>query len=122
MEKDHEEARRIAEESMVLLKNADQILPLKTSEKVAFVGGFAKKPRFQGGGSSHINCFKITNALEAVPADAQIIYAEGFPANKVYTDEKLAAEALPGCKSCCKVVTSPDFRIVLSLKDMTVLI
>lgn len=42
MEKDHEEARRIAEESMVLLKNADQILPLKTSEKVAFVGGFAK--------------------------------------------------------------------------------
>ena len=48
MEKDHEEARRIAEESMVLLKNADQILPLKASEKVAFVGGFAKKTSFPG--------------------------------------------------------------------------
>ena len=34
MEKDHEEARRIAEESMVLLKNDEQILPLKASEKL----------------------------------------------------------------------------------------
>ena len=83
--KDHEEARRIAEESMVLLKNADQILPLKTSEKVAFVGGFAKKPRFQGGGSSHINCFKITNALDSVPSDAQVTYAEVFLQTKIST-------------------------------------
>ena len=104
MEKDHEEARRIAEESMVLLKNADQILPLKTSEKVAFVGGFAKKPRFQGGGSSHINCFKITNALESVPTDAKVIYAEGFPADKDLYDEKLAAEALQAAKAADKVV------------------
>ena len=104
MEKDHEEARRIAEESMVLLKNADQILPLKASEKVAFVGGFAKKPRFQGGGSSHINCFKITNALESVPADAQVTYAEGFPADKDLYDEKLAAEAVQAAKTADKVV------------------
>ena len=90
MEKDHEEARRIAEESMVLLKNADQILPLKTSEKVAFVGGFAKKPRFQGGGSSHINCFKITNALEAYlggqaggAAVANILYGIVNPSGKL---------------------------------------
>ena len=104
MEKDHEEARRIAEESMVLLKNADQILPLKASEKVAFVGGFAKKPRFQGGGSSHINCFKITNALESVPADAQVTYAEGFSADKDLYDEKLAAEAVQAAKAADKVV------------------
>ena len=57
MEKDHEEAQHIAEESMVLLKNENHILPLKTSEKAAFIGGFARNPRFQGGGSSHINCF-----------------------------------------------------------------
>ena len=104
MEKDHEEARRIAEESMVLLQNTDQILPLKASEKVAFVGGFAKKPRFQGGGSSHINCFKITNALESVPADAQVTYAEGFPADKDLYDEKLAAEAVQAAKTADKVV------------------
>ena len=104
MEKDHEEARRIAEESMVLLKNDDQILPLNTSEKVAFVGGFAKKPRFQGGGSSHINCFKVTNALESVPADAQVTYAEGFPADKDLYDETFATEAVQAAKGADKVV------------------
>ena len=104
MEEDHEEARRIAEESMVLLKNNDQILPLKTSEKVAFIGGFAKKPRFQGGGSSHINCFKITNALDSVPSDAQVIYAEGFPADKDLYDDALAAEAIKATKEADKVV------------------
>ena len=104
MEKDHEEARRIAEESMVLLKNDEQILPLKASEKIAFIGGFAKKPRFQGGGSSHINCFKITNALDSVPSDAQVTYAEGFPADKDLYDDALAAEAIKAAAAADKVV------------------
>ena len=104
MEKDHEEARHIAEESMVLLKNDEQILPLKASEKVAFIGGFAKKPRFQGGGSSHINCFKITNALDSVPSDAQVTYAEGFPADKDLYDDALAAEAIKTAAAADKVV------------------
>ena len=39
-EADHEEARKIADESMVLLKN-DGILPLKRSQKLAFIGKFA---------------------------------------------------------------------------------
>ena len=104
MEKDHEEARHIAEESMVLLKNDEQILPLKASEKIAFIGGFAKKPRFQGGGSSHINCFKITNALDSVPSDAQVTYAEGFPADKNLYDDALAAEAIKTAAAADKVV------------------
>ena len=104
MEKDHEEARHIAEESMVLLKNDEQILPLKASEKIAFIGGFAKKPRFQGGGSSHINCFKITNALDSVPSDAQVTYAEGFPADKDFYDDALAAEAIKTAAAADKVV------------------
>ena len=104
MEKDHEEARHIAEESMVLLKNDEQILPLKASEKIAFIGGFAKKPRFQGGGSSHINCFKITNALDSVPSDAQVTYAEGFPADKDLYDDALAAEAIKTAAAADKVV------------------
>ena len=93
MEKDHEEAQHIAEESMVLLKNENHILPLKTSEKAAFIGGFARNPRFQGGGSSHINCFKTTNVLDSVPCDAQVVYAEGFPADRDFYDKALAAEA-----------------------------
>ena len=89
---------------MVLLKNADDILPLKASEKVAFIGGFAKKPRFQGGGSSHINCFKVTNAFDSVPSDAQVIYAEGFPADRDLYDDTLAAEALKTAGNADKVV------------------
>ena len=104
MEQDHYEARRIAEESMVLLKNDDNILPLKESEKVVFVGGFAKKPRFQGGGSSHINCFKIDNALDSIPANAQVTYCEGFSADKDLYDEGLAKQAVDAAKDADKVV------------------
>lgn len=68
-EKDHIESGLIAEECCVLLKNDDDLLPLpqKSSDgkKVLFVGNFAKKPRFEGGGSSNIRTLKVTGALEA---------------------------------------------------------
>lgn len=104
MEKDHEEAQHIAEESMVLLKNENYILPLKTSEKAAFIGGFARNPRFQGGGSSHINCFKTTNVLDSVPCDAQVVYAEGFPADRDFYDKALADEAVKAAAEADKAV------------------
>lgn len=104
MEKDHEEAQHIAEESMVLLKNENHILPLKTSEKAAFIGGFARNPRFQGGGSSHINCFKTTNVLDSVPCDAQVVYAEGFPADRDFYDKALADEAVKAATEADKAV------------------
>ena len=104
MEKDHEEAQHIAEESMVLLKNENHILPLKTSEKAAFIGGFARNTRFQGGGSSHINCFKTTNVLDSVPCDAQVVYAEGFPADRDFYDKVLADEAVKAAAEADKAV------------------
>ena len=104
MEKDHEEAQHIAEGSMVLLKNENHILPLKTSEKAAFIGGFARNPRFQGGGSSHINCFKTTNVLDSVPCDAQVVYAEGFPADRDFYDKALADEAVKAAAEADKAV------------------
>ena len=104
MEKDHEEAQHIAEESMVLLKNENHILPLKTSEKAAFIGGFARNPRFQGGGSSHINCFKTTNVLDSVPCDAQVVYAEGFPADRDFYDKALSDEAVKAAAEADKAV------------------
>ena len=103
MEADHEEARRIAEESMVLLKN-DGVLPLNPSEKIAFIGGFAKNPRFQGGGSSHINCFRTASALDSLPEHAQVTYAEGFPADRDAYDETLAAAAIKAAETADKAV------------------
>ena len=59
-DKDNELARRIAQETIVLLKN-EEVLPLKKEDSIAFIGEFAAKPRYQGGGSSHINSYKVTS-------------------------------------------------------------
>ena len=102
-EADHQVACRVAEESMVLLKN-DNVLPLKPAEKVAFIGGFAKTPRYQGGGSSHVNSFRVDSALDAVKDIAQVTYAEGFPVSKDIYDETLAAQAIEAARNADKAV------------------
>ncbi|MCR4895598.1 MAG: glycoside hydrolase family 3 C-terminal domain-containing protein [Lachnospiraceae bacterium] len=71
--------REAVEQSAVLLKNKDRILPLQEGSKVAFIGGFAKEPRYQGGGSSHVTPIRLSNAFEACEQLATITYAEGYP-------------------------------------------
>lgn len=63
IEAHHKLARKVAEESIVLLKNQDNILPLKPGTKVAVIGDFAKKPRYQGAGSSLVNPAKEPEAI-----------------------------------------------------------
>ena len=54
-EQDHHNlARRAAAESAVLLKNTENILPLKDGCKIAVIGDFAVEPRYQGAGSSMV--------------------------------------------------------------------
>lgn len=89
----HAFARKASEECAVLLKN-EGILPLAADKKIAFIGGYAESPRFQGGGSSFINCFRVTNALEAAAELAHITYAKGFGTAADMPDEKLLAEAV----------------------------
>lgn len=91
-EKDHLLAEKVETESMVLLKN-EGILPLKKGAKAAFIGAFAKTPRYQGGGSSHINASCVTGALEAAKGLADIIWAEGYRTDKDEIDEALIREA-----------------------------
>ncbi len=97
-DKDHEMARRVAEETIVLLKN-ESVLPLSDSQKVAFIGKYAKKPRYQGGGSSHINSHKITSALDAAAEMKNVTYAQGFDDVEDKTDEKLLAEAVEAARN-----------------------
>lgn len=75
----HELARRCAEESVVLLKNYDGMLPLGR-ERVCFIGDFADKPRFQGAGSSTVNPTREERFKdEAANYDFDFIgYAKGF--------------------------------------------
>lgn len=99
LEGDHEIARKLEEECIVLLKNEDALLPLRKEKKVAFIGKYAKEPRYQGGGSSHINSWKVESALEAAGAWANIIYARGYDDAEDVTDETLLKEAVETAKN-----------------------
>ena len=62
----HAMAQKASEESIVLLKNDDGILPLKEGAKVAVIGEFAQKARYQGAGSSVVNCTKLDNTMDVI--------------------------------------------------------
>ncbi len=100
MEAQHALAAETAADCMVLLKNEKSVLPLSKSAKVAFIGEFAEKPRYQGGGSSHINSFKVTGALEAArESGLDVIFAKGYSAADDEAKEEEIAEAVAAAES-----------------------
>ena len=79
IEEHHAVARKVAEGSMVLLKNEDNVLPLKEGQKIAVIGEMAKAPRYQGSGSSVINPTKLDNAYDSlIEAGVNVTYAQGY--------------------------------------------
>ena len=98
-ESHHQVARQLANESAVLLKN-DGALPLSSTDcKIAFIGDFAKHPRIQGGGSSHIKAFKVSSALDAVSVVCPVQFAQGFVTHIDETEPDLLNEAIELAKS-----------------------
>ena len=97
----HDEvAHQAAVESMVLLKNDDAILPVAGDAKVAVIGEFARTPRYQGGGSSHITPTKMTSFLDALAErGADVAFAPGFTLDLEPADAKLEAEAVETAKN-----------------------
>ncbi len=103
----HDVARRVAEGSMVLLKNDGAVLPLKEGQKVAVIGEMAKSPRYQGAGSSVINPTKLDNAYDClVAAGVDASYAQGYyksaPTKKDKnrkTEAELVSEAVAAAKA-----------------------
>lgn len=76
----HELAAEAARRSIVLLKNNDDILPLKPRTKVAVIGDFAETPRYQGAGSSLVKPTRLENSLDALTRSKLDVvgFATGF--------------------------------------------
>jgi len=106
-DKDHEIARQAEEESIVLLKNESGILPVREGTKVAVIGKYAKAPRYQGGGSSHVNSSRVSAALESLAQFTDVSFAEGFRDDKDETDEAMLAEAV-------QAATAADMAVIFA--------
>jgi beta-glucosidase len=100
-EEHHKLAQKAEEESIVLLKNEDELLPLKPGCKVALIGDFAFTPRYQGAGSSLVNPIRVENMEEMIRdyplgvAGCARGYSRGGKSDVTLRDEalKLAAQA-----------------------------
>ena len=96
----HQIAKEAASESIVLLKNDNKILPLnpKATLKVGVIGEFAKHPRTQGGGSSHVQSTQMDIPLDEIVKQAgegvQVQYASGYQLEHDETQPQLLEEAL----------------------------
>ncbi|WP_443209793.1 glycoside hydrolase family 3 C-terminal domain-containing protein, partial [Rhodococcus rhodochrous] len=60
----HALAREVAAQSIVLLRNENDLLPLATDANIAVIGELARTPRYQGAGSSRIEPTRLDNALD----------------------------------------------------------
>ena len=74
----HELAKEIAGDGMVLLKNENDILPLKETEKVFFVGDFLYKDKFEGNGSSHATPRKLINLFNELGGVKNAEFGKGY--------------------------------------------
>jgi beta-glucosidase len=80
IEAHHTLAREAATRSIVLLKNDAGLLPLRSTDRIAVIGAFAERPRYQGAGSALVNPTRLDSALEAIreQAEGKVSYVPGF--------------------------------------------
>ena len=99
----HRLAREIAGQCMVLMKNDNNLLPLKKDAKIAVIGEMAKKPRYQGAGSSLINPIDLDNAFDTMTKEmgVSVEYAQGYSTEKKnkISDDTFVKEAVEKAKN-----------------------
>ena len=96
----HALAREAAAQCAVLLKNEGKILPLAEGTKVAVIGDFAFKPRYQGAGSSMVNTTKLESFIEIAQESSalEIVASSAGYQRNGDPDEALKNEALEAAK------------------------
>lgn len=90
----HALAAEICKNSLVLLKNEDNILPLKKEGTVAVIGEMARCPRYQGAGSSNINPTELDDAFDALLKKGyRLNFAPGYNKKKDEINEIMLKDA-----------------------------
>lgn len=78
-EEHHKFAEKIAVESMVLLKNENDFLPLREKDSICVIGKIGKSLRFQGGGSAHVTPYRVDQVYDAVKEYCpDAVFAKGY--------------------------------------------
>lgn len=115
----HQLAVKASEESAVLLKNDESILPGKVNQNVAIIGEFAKTTRYQGAGSSKINPICIDNPWDSImDKGVNATYAKGYclktkKYNKALTKKELKEQDIL-IKEACEVAKGKDIVYIFA--------
>ncbi len=100
LKKHYDLAVKCAEESAVLLKNDNNILPLNNNEKYLVVGDLFKKMRYQGAGSSLIKPKYLTHPIDAFNKNnVNYKFVRGYKEVDDKVDKKLEKEAINEAKN-----------------------
>lgn len=100
----HALAQELAEGCPVLLRNEGDLLPLQRGTKIAVIGLLATTPRYQGGGSAHVNASRVDEPLaemrSLLQADGSTIsYAQGYSLDDSADAAALVSEAAEAASS-----------------------
>ncbi len=102
--KHHALCREIGAKGAVLLKN-EGLLPLRDDETVAVIGKLAEESRYQGAGSSRIECKNLVHLTTALRQEGKkYTYAQGYTLQGDGVDENLLQEAVRTARGKDKVV------------------
>jgi beta-glucosidase len=108
-------ARRLAVESIVLLKN-ESVLPIADPRRIAVIGGLAVATPHQGGGSSAVNPHRVTSIIDGLtnraPDGTSVEWALGCNAHRyppaLDPAHVVHAESTPGLLA--EYYPRPDFQ------------
>ncbi|MGG5315139.1 glycoside hydrolase family 3 C-terminal domain-containing protein [Enterococcus sp. AZ072] len=118
-QKHHEVAKKAAMESIVMLKNEANILPLTSEKKVAVIGDFAQTPRYQGAGSSVVNAKNLETTLDVIGEYPLTVvgFAKGYERGGKSNDQ-LVNEALELAKKSDVILLYAGLDEILESEGM----
>ncbi|HTO99821.1 MAG TPA: glycoside hydrolase family 3 C-terminal domain-containing protein, partial [Anaerolineales bacterium] len=110
--------RKTAQDTIVLLKNEGNLLPLNPAKvkKIAVIGELAERPNVMGGGSSRVNPHYVVSPLEGIRArfgkSAKVEYATGCIVNRrlpLFDPKRLMSDTGKAGGLTLRLYDNPDF-------------